>query len=766
MTPRTARRARTARARRTIPAAFLAALCASTVLAPTALRAATSPDHPRQGVLSGTVTDTAGAPLEGARVLVSELDRAVVTDAQGRFRIPEMRDGRYTLEVQRQGYESRMVRVEVPTSGAVTLSLRESPIPIDPITVTVTRGAMSPANSPLPASALDRPQLDREQSVSLARTLAQLPGVRVLSTGREIGKPVIRGLRGSRILVMSQGLRLSDYSWSDEDGPSVDAAMADRVEVIRGPASVLYGSDAVGGVVNVIPRPIPDAAGGAPFYTGEVELDGASNNREGDLIVRGEGASGQWGGRVTAAGRLAEALHTPVGELENTGFLSFNAEGALVRRGEWGSFTMRYVHNGGEFKLLEEDAPAGGDRGAEEEGGPERKLGDDRVQLLGNFPMGTRRLETRVQLQRHHMIEMEDNPDSLALGIKTESEVFNLALDTGVGEALLHHSLASNVSGTVGVSGEVQGSTSTGLVPLIPDASLSSGGIFLMEKLDQGPLTLLGGVRTDVKHVNAHESGDRTWQAQTWSVGAAVRLGGGFTVSGNVGTAWRAPTLFELFASGPRLGEARYEIGRSDLDKETSLNLDGGIRWDRPQVHAQLAAYRNDFKGFLFIQPTNDVIDGYQVFDYEQADAGLVGGEASLQVEPTRFLSLTARGDYVRGTNELLDEPLPLMPPARYDFQAEIHGPWPSGADQAYLSAEVEHVAAPTRLNPYDLAVDAYTLVDVGAGVRGELRGRDMGVDVRVANLMNTSYKDFLSRYKAFALNPGRDISLRIRMGM
>jgi iron complex outermembrane receptor protein len=433
MTPRTARRAGIARAYRTVPVALLAALCVSAALAPTALRAATPADRQGQGVLSGTVTDTTGAPLEGARVLVSELDRAVVTDAQGRFRIPEMTDGRYTLEVRRQGYESKMVRVDVPASDEVTLSLRESPIPIDPITVTVTRGAMSPMNSPLPASALGRAQLDREQSVSLAHTLAQLPGVRVLSTGREIGKPVIRGLRGSRVLVMSQGLRLSDYSWSDEDGPSVDAAMADRVEVIRGPASVLYGSDAVGGVVNVIPRPIPDAAGGAPFYTGEVELDGASNNREGDLIVRGEGASGPWGGRVTAAGRLAEALHTPAGELENTGFLSFNAEGALVRRGEWGSFTMRYVHNGGEFKLLEEDAPAGGDQGAEEEGGPERKLGDDRVQLLGNFPMGTKRLETRMQLQRHHMIEMEDNPDSLALGIKTESEVFNLALNTGVG---------------------------------------------------------------------------------------------------------------------------------------------------------------------------------------------------------------------------------------------------------------------------------------------------------------------------------------------
>jgi iron complex outermembrane recepter protein len=742
-------------------------LLAFTLVAPSAARADAPRDRQWQGVLSGTVTDVSGTPLEGARVLVSELDRAVLTDAGGQFRIPEMSAGRYTLEVRRQGYEARLVKVELPTEASLTVELRQSPVPIDPITVTVTRGAMSPTSSPLPASALGRDALDREQSVSLAHTLTQLPGVRALTTGREIGKPVIRGLSGSRVLVMSQGLRLEDYAWSDEDGPSVDAAMADRVEVIRGPASVLYGADAVGGVVNVIPRPIPDAAGGAAFYRGRAELGLASNNHEGDLIVRGEGASGPWGGQVTAAGRYAEALHTPAAELENTGFFSVDVEGALVRRGEWGTFTTRYVHNGGEFKLLEEDAPPGGDQGGAEEGGPERKLGDDRLQLLGNFPMGTRRLETRVQLQRHHIIELEDNPDSLALGIKTEGEVFNLVLNTGLGEALLHHSLRANISGTLGVTGEVQGSTSTGLIPLIPDAGMSSGGIFLLEKMDQGPLTLMAGLRSDLKRIDAHDQpGKRTFGAVTWSGGAALRVGGGVTLTGNVGSAWRAPTLFELYASGPRLGEARYEIGRADLDKETSLNLDGGLRWDGPRVHLQGAAYRNAFKGFLFIQPTDQTRGGYQVFDYEQADATLVGGEASLEVDPTPFLSVTGRSDYVRGTNELLDQPLPLIPPARYDVEAELHGPWPSADDQAYASVEVEHEVAPTRLNPYDLPVGAYTLLHMGAGVRGDFAGRHMGVDLRVRNLLNKSYKDFLNRYKAFALNPGRDIALRVRIDM
>ncbi len=160
------------------------------------------------------------------------------------------------------------------------VTLQEAPLPLEPLNVTVARGPLSPNSSPLPASVLGEDALDRDVSVSLAQTLSRLPGVRNLSTGQEIGKPVIRGLSGSRVLVLSQGLRLEDYAWSDEDGPAVDAEMADRIEVIRGPATVLYGADAVGGVVNVIPRPIPDAAGGPGFTRGEAELHFASNNRE------------------------------------------------------------------------------------------------------------------------------------------------------------------------------------------------------------------------------------------------------------------------------------------------------------------------------------------------------------------------------------------------------------------------------------------------------------------------------------------------------
>ena len=728
-------------------------------------RSAPAASSTRQETLAGTVVDVAGAALAGARVLVVELDRAVLTDDGGRFSIPELSSGTYTLEVRRIGYRTEVLTVDLPGSTQVRVVLEAAAFPLEPLNVTVARGPLSPGSSPLPASVLGTQDLERDRSVSLAQTLEHLPGVHTLSTGREIGKPVIRGLSGARVLVLSDGLRLEDYSWSDEDGPAVDAAMADRIEVIRGPASVLYGADAVGGVVNVIPRPLPDAAGGEGFVRAGGELSFATNNRESGAVVRGEGASGTWGWRVMADGRFAEALHTPVGELENTGFGAFNAEGALVRRGAWGSLTTRFVHNGGEFKLLEEDAPAGGEQPGVEEGGPERKLMDDRLQLLGNFPLGgPTRLETRAQLQRHNIIEMEDDPDSAAIGVLVEVPLFDLTLTTGLGEALLHHSLAPHTSGTIGVTGKLQHSATNGVLPIVPAADQRSGGIFLLERAEHGPLTVLAGVRSDLAQVDADAQTTRTFQAFTWSAGAAWSLVDGVSLTGNAGTAWRAPTLFELYASGPRLGEARYEFGDPALDEERSFNLDGGLNWQVDRVRGHVAAYRNDFSDFLFIQPTNQTRDGYQVFDYEQADALLTGAEASLEIDAAPWLTLSGKGDYVRGTNQALDEPLPLMPPRRAVVGAEIHGAWPSAESWAYLGGEVENVAAPERPNPYDYDVDGYTLVHLSGGLRGTFMGRDAALELRVRNVAATEYKDFLSRYKRFALNPGRDVVLRLRM--
>src|SRR5881394_573164 len=319
--------------------------------------------------LSGRVADPAGNPVAGATVTVVELHRVAVTRADGAYRFADLPPGRYTITVRGLGFAPVARDVAVRGATGLSVTLTRTAIWVEPVTVTATR-------APLPAEALSEDRLRREQSVSLAHALANLPGVSALTTGQQIGKPVIRGLTGPRVLVLEDGSRLEDYSWSDEDGPSVDARLAQRVEVIRGPASVLYGSDALGGVVNVIPQELPDANGGPRATHTGFEISGASYNAELEGAARVEGASGGWGWRLFGIGRFASSLHTPAGELDNTGFSALSGEAAVGTRGPRGSTTLRYTRYGGEFKLLEAEGPASG-----EEGGPERKLSDDRVQF-------------------------------------------------------------------------------------------------------------------------------------------------------------------------------------------------------------------------------------------------------------------------------------------------------------------------------------------------------------------------------------------------
>src|SRR5437879_9728012 len=413
---------------------------------------------------SGRITDSDGAPVPAAAVLISELHRVATSGADGAFRLADVPPGEYTLIVRHVGF--------APSSGAVaghgptnlTVMLRRAPVWVEPVTITATRAPSAALGSPLSAAALSEDGLRRDQSVSLAHSLARLPGVNALTTGAQIGKPMIRGLAGARVLVLANGNRLEDYSWSDEDGPSVDARLAQRLELIRGPASVLYGSDALGGVVNVIPAELPDANGGPKVIRTGFELSGATNNAELEAAARVEGASGPWAWRVFGSGRAAGSLHTPAGELDNTGLGAVHREAVSGRRGARSSTTLRYTRAPGHGKRPPADQPPGGGSG----GGPERKLSDDRVQATADYRVGSLRLETKAQWQRHSLVEVSDTGTS-PMGAPLEGTAFDLLLNTTSLDVLAHHGAGSTGRGTVGVSGLYQTKDTRRPSPPVPD---------------------------------------------------------------------------------------------------------------------------------------------------------------------------------------------------------------------------------------------------------------------------------------------------------
>lgn len=744
-------------------------LTVSAVLAASLLAAGAAPAVASSAAdtLRGRVRDSAGTPLPSVEVLLTDLSRRTTTAANGEFVFAAVPNGAYTLVFRRPGYAQLARRVAVPGSGDIEVVLRGSAVTLDPVTVTATRAPADPRSSPLPTATLGAASLTREYRVSLAHALESLPGVRALTTGGEIGKPIIRGLTGARVLVLGNGDRLEDYSWSDEDGPSVETRLADRVEVIRGPASVLYGSDALGGVVNVIPSDVPDAHAGTPLRGG-VDAYFASNNHELGSALHASGATGGVGFLAGLVGRHSEALHTPAAELENTGFTALSAEAAVGTQGDWGKATARFTHYGGEFQLLEADTgslppppPPGGKKG------PVRKLTDDRLQVGGTFPLGQLRLETKGQWQRHWLAEVVEGD--------TAEKGFDLLLNTLSLDVLAHHGAGRRLTGTLGTSGYYQTSATRGDEPLVPGANAAGAAAFAFEQVALGERwSALAGARVDLRRLDADSNtalglGDQRRDYTAWSgdVGLVFRPAAGLALAANVGRAWRAPTLFELFTNGPHPGEARFEIGAAGLEPEAGLNLDASVRWQTGRVRGEVAGFSNRIDHYIYIAPTGTRScpdpgtvclpqDSLPVYRYAQADARLVGAEASLEVAAWPAVALSARMDYVRGERRDNRDPLPQIPPLRVKLGAEWHG---RGAGAGF---DVDLLARQTRLSSFDEGTAGYGLLDLFGSIQPRLGARAFRVEVQVRNALNTRYRDFLSRYKAFALNPGRNIVLRV----
>lgn len=421
----------------------------------------------RTNTLWVAVTDSAGGPLEGAAVTVEDLSRTRVTGPDGNAVFPDIPAGRYAIVVRRVGYRPVLRRAELPGPGRIRLALASAAVVVEPITVTATRAPLDPNASPLPTETIGGERLRRHEEVSLAHTLDGVAGMRVSSTGLQVGKPIMRGLSGPRVLVLDNGLRLEDYSWSDEDGPSVDPRLADRVEVVRGPASVMYGSDAVGGVINVIPRDLPDASGGSGFIRGETGFSAGTNNAAIGVPLELEGASGSIGWRASAIARAADNFHTPTGndstpsgELFNTGYHAVNGDIAIGLHGARADGMLRYTRYGGDFDLLD-GPPVPADNAA----GPLRKLTDDRLQLSANWVFRGTRLETRSQWERHSLKELVDQSR-----IGDEEPTFELLLNTVTTDLLLHHAERLWLSGVIGFSGLYQNNESEGMFPLVPAA--------------------------------------------------------------------------------------------------------------------------------------------------------------------------------------------------------------------------------------------------------------------------------------------------------
>ena len=707
--------------------------------------------------ISGRVTGPDGAPIAGARITLVEANRATTSDAEGRYLFSGLARGTYGLSVARIGFAPQVIRVRVGESDTVQdVVLRPTFIELPDVQVTASPLATTALNSPQPTSVLTSGELATTGAPSLGESASVLPGVRSIGTGTGIGKPVIRGLSSNRVLVLADGQRLETQQWGDEHGPNVETADAERIEVIRGPASVLYGSDALGGVINVVDRDLPDAVGKTPFVRGRVRSAFATNTRmpEGTLSI--EGANQGFGFRASGTARSAGNVHTPLGALFNSGMETLSGDASAGLRGDWGSAHVTYARMNQRLEIHEDPAES-------EAATPFQRIGEDRLHLEMSVPVSGAHFDIDAGYERNRRREFEEEgSDDVALGLLSK---------TFTADVRLHHTAIGPLDGITGITALRTGFDNFGEETLIPESRTHNLGAFASEQLEVGRTTISFGGRFDYRHLDVSASSElgvsdqvRTYSAVSGSLGLLFHTSEQTALVVNIGRGFRAPSTFELFSRGVHEGTARFERGDPTLENETSFNTDVAVRVQSTRVSAEVGGFVNFVSSYIYPRPTgvDDPDSGFEIFDYTQGNARLYGLEAVAEYHPLMALHFRGTADYVRGQNTDLDIPLPFIPPLRLTYAVRLEGQAIGVVAGPYISVEGETNARQLDADPLDFVPRGYTLTHVGAGLSIELAGRNVGVDVQVRNLFDRSYTNFLSRYKSYALDAGRNVIFRV----
>lgn len=623
--------------------------------------------------------------------------------------------------------------------------------------ISATLRATRVLDAPQPVAVMSGADLRRAQGAAVGDLLEQLPGVRSLSMTTGIGKPVIRGLTHNRIVTLDNGQRTETQQWGHDHSPNVETANAEQVEVIKGPASVLYGSDALGGVVNIIAPAMPQARRESPFVRGRLVTAYNTNVMGPDATLSLDAARGGLGARLALTGRSTQDMRVPGGVLRNTENQTGHTDAALGWTGERGQVSVRYSERRERIEIFDDPVAEPGYTGYQ-------RLSTSRGTFEGTRELSERwRLQTQLGLERNFRREYDAaDAQDIALG---------LLINTATGFVHLHHDgLGPFTSGTFGVFAMDSRFEKRGTETLIPNSQSQGLAVYALEHLERGRWRGTVGARWDVRDLAVENDAvlnlpaqSQRHQAVTGSVGVAYRLSNVASLVSSVGRGFRAPAAPDLFANGFHEGTRAFERGNPNLRVETSLNTDLGLRIEAANLTGEVSVFNNAIDDYIYLRPFGTGGAAFDSLEVVQGNALLRGAEARLAWRAQPWLTLQGAGDIVHGTNTALDVPLTFVPPPRVQVGARLERAKLGGALlRPWLSVNAEQNWRQTRIDPRDVAPSGYALWHLGAGGTLLAGSRVLIVDFAVRNVADTRFRSFMSRYKEFADGPGRAVVLRI----
>lgn len=672
---------------------------------------------------------------------------------------------------------------------------------MSPVVVTGTPNPGNPLRQSSQVDVLQAPEKEEVEAASLGETLDRLAGVNNIGTGNNVGKPVIRGLSGLRVRVLANGIGLDHQQYGVRHPPNIDPFLSGRIEVVRGAQSVLYGSDALGGVINVQPHALPYGES----FGGDTLLRFASNNGQFDSGLRMGGGNENWALQGALVRRDAGNTHVPneptffppppedpakrsapaySGELDFTDFEQLNGTLAAGYRAGDSQWKLRYTRWDNEHNFLL-PPPAGKKPPPEGEEGIGQFLEDEQLRLDGRFSAAGLSWKPTIAWQNN---VRRSNAAGNDLGVPFDGTI-DVEFDQYTARLEgLHGPALGFDGGTVGLEYSRKEQVSRGRVQLTPGGDVENVGIFAFEERAFGPLLLQAGLRYDYRETVARESETRSeetnfdgvsrnsYSVLTGSLGGSLALTETLTLATNFGRGFRAPTLFELHVNGVHGGVAAVQNGNPDLTEETSLNADLSLRWVRGGTRVIASVYRNAIDDYIFPRDTGQSADnGLPIFEYDQDDAELIGAELTARRQVTDWLALSATAETVDGEFTDNGDELPLLPADNVEARARFT---PAGTDalrKPFVELGVRYAAskeaAPGEpFSQFDNApfgtasTDSYTLLDASAGVSTPMLGQDARLSVAVRNVLDEDYRGFLDTYKGYALSPGRNVVVTARL--
>ncbi len=719
-----------------------------------------------QNKLTGKISDENNISLIGAAIYIPDINKGTASDLNGHYELRDLPNGKIRIQFSYLGYTTKIESIELTGSDTeLNISLHSTTIEADEIVVTGGYSSTQHDNA-VKIESLKLDPFDITSTPNFAEVLTKIPGVNMISKGSGVSKPVIRGLSMNDILVLNNGVRFENYQYSDHHPLGIDEFGIENVEVIKGPASLLYGSDAIGGVVNFIKEKSADVG----TIAGDYNLQLFSNSLGMTNNFGIKGASKKFFGGIRVGQKTnADYLQGGGSFVPNSRFNEQSVKANAGYTDKIGTFKLFYDFNEEKLGLIEDTAIKEITKRARENKIWYEQLNTHLLSNQNKIYLGKFKLDVNSAYQNTELIHFgEVNVYEIQMKLATLTYETKLYLPSDKYSEYI-----------IGFQGMDQ--TNTNLndreTTLLPDATTNSfSGFVLLQHTFFEKLKFQAGMRYDKKSIASKAVGspdssyyrgplDKNYDSFTGSFGSTYNFSEKLLFRANIAAAYRTPNLAELTSNGQH--ENRYEIGDNNLKPENSHEFDLSIHYHANNLSFDIAGFYNLINNYIFISPTGQkTASGINIYKYLQSNSSLYGGEAGIHFHPKtiKWLHLETTYSSVVGKQKNGNY-LPFVPANKLNIEIRAEKDRLSFLRKAFVSINSNTAFNQKKAAPDETPTTGYTLEDLSLGGNINMKNQPVFICIGVNNLFDIKYIDHLSTLKEVNLyNPGRNISLTLKI--